>query len=90
MACPFQCPRASEGEAEPIERHRHLRGGGGGHGIDADQRNLAIQHQSVAAVVRDALDIAGELNEQGNWQGAMRFLDKAGAPVTKLKIKLSP
>jgi hypothetical protein len=30
------------------------------------------------------------INEQGNWQGAMRFLDKAGAPVKNLKIKLSP
>ena len=30
------------------------------------------------------------INEQGNWQGAMRFLDKAGAPLKKLKIKLSP
>jgi hypothetical protein len=30
------------------------------------------------------------INEQGNWQGAMRFLDKADAPVKKLKIKLSP
>lgn len=29
-------------------------------------------------------------NEQGNWQGAMRFLDKSGAPLTNLKIKLSP
>ena len=30
------------------------------------------------------------INEQNNWQGAMRFLDKAGAPVKDLKIKLSP
>ena len=30
------------------------------------------------------------INEQGNWQGAVRFLDKAGAPVKDLKIKLSP
>ena len=30
------------------------------------------------------------INEQGNWQGAMRFLDKAGAPLKNLKIKLSP
>jgi hypothetical protein len=30
------------------------------------------------------------INEQGNWQGAMRFLDKTGAPLTDLKIKLSP
>lgn len=29
-------------------------------------------------------------NEQGNWQGAMRFLDKSGAPLTNLKVKLSP
>jgi hypothetical protein len=30
------------------------------------------------------------LNEQNSWQGAMRFLDKAGAPLKGLKIKLSP
>ena len=30
------------------------------------------------------------INEQNNWQGALRFLDKAGAPVKALKIKLSP
>ena len=29
-------------------------------------------------------------NEQNSWQGAMRFLDKAGAPVKNLKIKLTP
>jgi hypothetical protein len=29
-------------------------------------------------------------NEQNSWQGAMRFLDKAGAPLKDLKIKLSP
>jgi len=30
------------------------------------------------------------LNEQNSWQGAMRFLDKSGTPLTNLKIKLSP
>jgi hypothetical protein len=30
------------------------------------------------------------INEQNNWQGALRFLDKAGVPVTNFKIKLSP
>jgi len=30
------------------------------------------------------------INEQNNWQGALRFLDKAGAPLKDLKIKLSP
>ena len=29
-------------------------------------------------------------NEQNSWQGAMRFLDKSGAPLTNLKIKLTP
>lgn len=29
-------------------------------------------------------------NEQNSWQGAMRLLDKSGAPLTNLKIKLSP
>ena len=30
------------------------------------------------------------INEQNSWQGAMRFWDKAGAPLKGLKIKLSP
>jgi hypothetical protein len=29
-------------------------------------------------------------NEQNSWQGAVRFLDKAGAPLKDLKIKMSP
>ena len=29
-------------------------------------------------------------NEQNSWQGAMRLLDKTGAPLKDLKIKLSP
>ena len=30
------------------------------------------------------------INEQGNWQGAMRVLDKTGAPLKGVNIKLSP
>jgi len=30
------------------------------------------------------------INEQNSWQGAMRLLDKAGAPLKDLKIKLVP
>lgn len=30
------------------------------------------------------------LNEQNSWQGAMRLLDKAGAPLKDVKIKRSP
>jgi hypothetical protein len=29
-------------------------------------------------------------NEQNSWQGAMRFLDRTGAPLKDLKVKLSP
>jgi hypothetical protein len=29
-------------------------------------------------------------NEQNSWQGSMRLLDKSGAPLTNLKLKLSP
>ena len=30
------------------------------------------------------------LNEQNSWQGAMRLIDKAGAPLKGIRIKLSP
>ncbi len=30
------------------------------------------------------------INEQNSWQGSMRFLDNTGAPVTNLRVKLSP
>lgn len=30
------------------------------------------------------------INEQGNWQGAMRLLDKSGAPLRDVNIRLSP
>jgi hypothetical protein len=30
------------------------------------------------------------MNEQNSWQGAMRLLDKTGAPLKDIKIKLSP
>jgi hypothetical protein len=30
------------------------------------------------------------INEENNWQGSLRFLDKAGKPVTDLKIQTKP
>jgi hypothetical protein len=30
------------------------------------------------------------VNELNSWQGAMRFLDKSGAPLKEIKIKLAP
>jgi hypothetical protein len=51
--------------------------------LDADKGNVTLT-KGVNVIVFKII------NEQGNWQGAMRFLDKAGAPVKNLKIKLSP
>jgi hypothetical protein len=30
------------------------------------------------------------INEENNWQGSVRFLDKAGKPVTDIKIETKP
>jgi len=51
--------------------------------LDADKGRVALNKGLNVVVFKI-------INEQGNWQGAMRFLDKAGAPVKDLKIRLSP
>ena len=51
--------------------------------LDADKGQVTL-NKGVNVVVFKII------NEQNNWQGALRFLDKAGAPVKDLKIKLSP
>lgn len=51
--------------------------------LDVDKGRVALK-KGVNVVVFKIF------NEQGNWQGSMRFLDKSGAPLTNLKIKLSP
>lgn len=51
--------------------------------LDADKGRVTLK-KGVNVVVFKIF------NEQGNWQGSMRFLDKSGAPITNLKIKLSP
>jgi hypothetical protein len=51
--------------------------------IDADKGKVHLK-KGVNVVVFKVI------NEQNSWQGSMRFLDKSGAPVTDLKIKLSP
>jgi hypothetical protein len=51
--------------------------------LDADKGKVHLK-KGVNVVVFKVI------NEQNSWQGAMRFLDKTGAPVTDLKIKLSP
>ena len=51
--------------------------------LDADNGKVRL-NKGVNVVVFKVI------NEQNSWQGSMRFLDKTGAPVTDLKIKLSP
>lgn len=51
--------------------------------LDADKGKVDLK-KGVNVVVFKVI------NEQNSWQGAMRFLDKTGAPVKDLKIKLSP
>jgi hypothetical protein len=51
--------------------------------LDADKGKITLKKGLNVVVFKI-------INEQGNWQGAMRFLDKAGAPLKDLKIKLSP
>jgi hypothetical protein len=51
--------------------------------LDADKGKVHLK-KGVNVVVFKVI------NEQNSWQGAMRFLDQAGAPVTDLKVRLSP
>ena len=51
--------------------------------LDADKGRITLK-KGVNVVVFKII------NEQNSWQGAMRLLDKAGAPLKDIKIKLSP
>jgi hypothetical protein len=51
--------------------------------LDADKGKVTLK-KGVNNVVFKII------NEQGNWQGAMRLLDKSGAPLKDVTISLSP
>jgi hypothetical protein len=51
--------------------------------LDADKGRVTLKKGINVVVFKIT-------NEQNSWQGAMRLLDKTGAPLTDLKIKLSP
>jgi hypothetical protein len=51
--------------------------------LDADKGKVTLKKGINVAVFK-------VINEQNSWQGAMRLLDKTGAPLKDLKIKLSP
>lgn len=58
----------------------------------AEPRTLELDADKGRVTLKKGLNVIvfKIFNEQGNWQGAMRFLDKSGAPLTNLKVKLSP
>ena len=60
--------------------------------IWSDPRGLVLDSEKGRVTLKKGINVIvfKIINEQGNWQGAMRFLDKAGAPLKDLKIKLSP
>ena len=51
--------------------------------LDADKGKVTLKKGLNVVVFKI-------INEQGNWQGAMRLLHKGGAPLKNVKIKLSP
>ena len=52
-------------------------------GLDADKGKVTLKRRVNVIVFK-------VINEQNSWQGAMRLIDKAGAPLKGIKIKLSP
>jgi hypothetical protein len=51
--------------------------------LDADKGRITLKKGTNVIVFKVT-------NEQNSWQGAMRLLDKSGAPLKGLKVKLSP
>ena len=60
--------------------------------IWSDPRGLVLDSEKGRVTLKKGINVIvfKIINEQGNWQGAMRFLDKSGTPLTNLKVKLSP
>lgn len=51
--------------------------------LDADKGKVTLKKGTNVIVFK-------VVNEQNAWQGAMRLLDKSGAPLKNVKIKLTP
>jgi hypothetical protein len=58
----------------------------------SEPRGLVLDSEKGRVTLKKGINVIvfKIINEQGNWHGAMRFLDKSGAPLKNLKIKLSP
>jgi hypothetical protein len=60
--------------------------------IWSEPRGLVLDSEKGRVTLKKGINVIvfKVINEQGNWQGAMRFLDKSGAPLRDLKIKSLP
>ena len=60
--------------------------------IWSEPRTLVLDSEKGRVTLKKGINVIvfKVINEQGNWQGAMRLLDKSGTPLTNLKIRLSP
>ena len=60
--------------------------------IWSEPRTLVLDSEKGRVTLKKGINVIvfKIINEQGNWQGAMRLLDKAGAPLTDIKMKLAP
>ncbi|MEW6158248.1 MAG: hypothetical protein AB1813_12490 [Verrucomicrobiota bacterium] len=58
----------------------------------SEPRTLTLDSEKGRVTLKKGVNVIvfKVINEQGNWQGAMRLLDKAGAPLKDLKIKSTP
>jgi hypothetical protein len=60
--------------------------------VFAEPRTLELDADKGRVTLKKGINVVvfKIFNDQGNWQGSMRFLDKSGTPITNLKIKSSP
>lgn len=60
--------------------------------VFAEPRPLELDADKGKVTLKKGLNVFvfKIFNEQNSWQGAMRFLDRSGAPITNFKIKLAP
>lgn len=58
----------------------------------SEPRTLMLDADKGKVTLRKGINVIvfKVINEQNSWQGAMRLLDKSGAPLKDIKIKLSP
>lgn len=60
--------------------------------VFSEPRTLTLDAEKGQVTLKKGVNVIvfKVINEQGNWQGAMRLLDKSGAPLKDLRVKLSP